>query len=174
MIRTKRLVLRELQPADAQRIAALGGDWDVASMTGRIPYPYSADAAQHWLAGVAAGEVVFAIDHLGELIGICGYAPLDDGSAEMGYWLGKPYWGKGYATEAARALINYGFGKGGVTRFTCSHFTDNPLSARVVAKLGFRAVGLGKGWCEARQQDLPALSYSRRRPWTSVIRALAS
>jgi [ribosomal protein S5]-alanine N-acetyltransferase len=174
MIQTKRLTLRPLHASDAERIAVLGGDWDVASMTGRIPYPYSAEAAQHWLEGVAAGEVVFAIDYQGALIGICGYTPVADGSAEMGYWLGKPYWRQGLATEAARALMNYGFTRGGIKRFTCSHFTENPQSARVVAKLGFRAIGLRNGWCEARQQDLPAKTYTRRRPWTSALRALAS
>ncbi len=61
VMRTKRLTLRPLQHDDAERIAVLGGDWDVASMTGRIPYPYSAEAAQHWLTGVAHGEVVLGI-----------------------------------------------------------------------------------------------------------------
>ena len=174
MMLTKRLALRPLQPADAERIAVLGGDWDVASQTGRIPYPYSPEAAQHWLAGVAAGEVVFVIEHDGELVGICGYSPLADGSAEMGYWLGKPYWGRGFATEAARALMSYGFTKGGVTRFTGCHFADNPSSARVLTKLGFRPNGPHTGWCEARQKQLPTLTYTRRRPWTLAIKALAS
>lgn len=174
MIRTKRLTLRPLLPADADRIAALGGEWDVASMTGRIPYPYSADAAQHWLTGVAEGEVVFVIERAGELIGICGYTPREERGAEMGYWLGKPYWGQGLATEAASALMSYGFSKGRVKQFTCCHFTDNPSSGRVLAKLGFRPTGMCSGWCEARQQELPTVTYTRRRPWTNFIKALAS
>ena len=91
VMRTNRLTLRPLQHDDAGRIALLGGDWDVASMTGRIPYPYSAEAAQHWLTGVAHGEVVLGIWHANELIGLCGYSPQSDGSAELGYWIGKPY-----------------------------------------------------------------------------------
>ncbi len=174
MMNTERLTLSALEPTDARRIAALGGDWDVAHMTGRIPYPYSEAAAEHWLTGVADGEVVFGIHHAGELIGICGYTPRGDGSAEMGYWIGKPYWGQGFATEAARALMAYGFTKGGVKRFTCCHFADNPVSGRVLAKLGFRATGPCMGWCEARQQELPTLTHERRRPWTTAIRALAS
>ncbi|MBX9683845.1 MAG: GNAT family N-acetyltransferase [Hyphomicrobium sp.] len=178
-MRTLRLTLRPLELTDAPRIAALGGDWDVARMTGRIPYPYSSDAALHWMTGLADGEIVFGIDRNGadcakQLIGLCGYTRNADGSAEIGYWIGRPYWGDGYATEAARALIGYGFTKGGVKRFTCSHFTDNPASARVIAKLGFRANGECSGWCEARQISLPTLRYERRRPWTSVIKALAS
>lgn len=173
-MKTARLKLRPLLPSDAERIAILGGVWEVASMTGRIPYPYSQEAAQHWLTGLADGEVVFAIEHAGELIGICGYTPRADGTAEMGYWLGQPYWGKGFATEAARRLMTYGFTKGGVRSFTGCHFTDNLNSARVLKKLGFRPTGDCVGWCEARQKDLPTLTYERRRPWTIAIRALAS
>jgi ribosomal-protein-alanine N-acetyltransferase len=173
-MKTPRLNLRSLSPNDAARIALLGGDWDVARMTGRIPYPYSEQAALHWVTDLAEGEVVFGIEQGGYLIGICGFSPLGDGSAELGYWIGKPYWGQGFATEAAQALMTYGFTKAGVKRFTCCHFTDNPGSARVAAKLGFRALGPSTGWSEARQQDLPALTYERRRPWTKALKALAS
>lgn len=172
-MRTKRLTLRPLQHDDAERIAVLGGDWDVASMTGRIPYPYSAEAAQHWLTGVAHGEVVLGIWQANALIGLCGYSPLTGGSAELGYWIGKPYWGQGYATEASRALMDFGFRKGRIKHFTCCHFIDNPASARVAAKLGFRSLGTGTGWCEARQKDLPTLKYERHRTWTHALRALA-
>lgn len=157
----------------------LGGDWDVARMTGRIPYPYSLDAAQHWMTGLADGELVFGIEH-GEhhrhpaLIGLCGYTRYDDGTAEIGYWIGRPYWRQGFATEAARAVIEFGFTKGAVKRFTCCHFTDNPASGRVIEKLGFRPTGACMGWCEARQIELPTMRYERRRPWTSAIKALAS
>lgn len=173
-MKTARLKLRPLKPADAKRIALLGGVWEVASMTGRIPYPYSQEDAQHWLTGLAEGEVVYAIEHLGELVGICGYTPRGDGSAEMGYWLGTPYWGRGFATEAAERLMRYGFTKGGIKSFTGCHFVDNPQSGRVLQKLGFRSVGPQMGWCEARQQELPTVTYERRRPWTQAIRALAS
>ena len=173
-MKTSRLTLRTLSQHDARRIAALAGDWDVARMTGRIPYPYSATAALQWVSDLADGEVVYGIDHLGELIGICGFSRKDESSAEIGYWIGKPYWGNGFATEAADAVMSYGFTKAGVKRFTCSHFTDNPGSARVAAKLGFRATGPCTGWSEARNQQLPTLTYERRRPWTIALKALAS
>ena len=67
-----------------------------------------------------------------------------------------------------------GFTKAGVRRFVCKHLTGNPASARVIQKLGFKYVGDSTGWCEARQCELPALTYERRRPWTMTIRALAS
>ncbi len=173
-MKTQRLTLRSLDARDAARIAALGGDWDVAHMTGRIPFPYSEDAASHWLTGLANGEVVYGIEHGGDLIGLCGFTREPDGTADMGYWIGRPYWGRGYATEAARALMTHGFTKAGVKRFTCCHFADNPQSQRVIAKLGFRQLGACTGWCEARQAELPTLRYERRRPWTTAIRALAS
>jgi [ribosomal protein S5]-alanine N-acetyltransferase len=173
-MKTARLRLRAVTHEDAPRIAALAGDWDVASMTGRIPFPYSEEAANQWVDGVTEQEEVFGIDLDGELIGICGFTIDDDGDAELGYWLGKPYWGHGYATEAARAVMAYGFSKGGVRRFYCKHLAGNEASARVIKKLGFRFTGSGTGWCEARQRELPALLYERRRPWTMAIRASAS
>jgi len=143
-------------------------------MAGRLPYPYSEEAALHWVSGLAKGEEAFGIEFGGELIGICGFSPENNGDAELGYWIGKPYWGQGFATEAASAVMAYGYSKSGVRRFVCKHLAGNPASARVIKKLGFRYVGSAMGWCEARQCELPALSYERRRPWTMTIRALAS
>ncbi|RUO98455.1 GNAT family N-acetyltransferase [Hyphomicrobium sp.] len=173
-MKTARLRLRTIVRDDALRIAALAGDWDVASMTGRIPFPYSEEAAHQWVDGVTDQEEVFGIELDGDLIGICGFTLDDDGDAELGYWIGKPYWGRGYATEAARAVMAYGFSKAGIRRFTCKHLAGNDASARVIKKLGFRFTGAATGWCEARQCELPALAYERRRPWTMAIRARAS
>jgi RimJ/RimL family protein N-acetyltransferase len=171
---TTRLRLRPLQNSDAPRIAVLAGDWDVASMTGRVPFPYSAEAATHWLTGLAPGEIVYGIEHNAELIGICGYTLARNGSAEIGYWIGKDYWGKGFATEAATRLIEHGFSAGGVKRFVCSHFAENLASKRVIAKLGFMPRGAAQGWCEARNCEMPTFRYLRRRPWRLALRALAS
>ena len=172
-MRTARLHLRAVTNADAARIAVLAGDWDVASMTGRIPYPYSEAAAHHWISGLAEREEVFGIELNGELIGIRGFTPQPSGDAELGYWIGKPYWGRGFATEAAGAVMAYGFKEAGVRRFICKHLTGNPASARVIRKFGFRFLGDATGWCEARQCELPALAYERRRPWTMTFRTLA-
>lgn len=173
-MKTARLTLRPVTSADAGRIAMLGGEWEVASMTGRIPYPYSEKAALHWVSDLADGEVVLGIEKDGHLIGICGFSLTSAGTAEIGYWIGKPYWGKGYATEASRMLMSYGFVRAGIKRFTCAHFFDNQASARVASKLGFRLLGHASGWCEARGMDLPTLRYERRRPMTAFVRSLAS
>src|SRR5690606_33820144 len=128
-LRTRRLLLRDLTPRDARRIAMLASDWDVARMTGRIPHPYSEQLAYEWINDLAEGEFVQGIVHQNALIGICGYMPEGEGSAEIGYWIGKPWWGRGYATEAVGALIDYCFSVAGFERVTCGHFVDNPASA---------------------------------------------
>lgn len=173
-MRTKRLHLRGLRPDDAPRIAELAGVWEVASMTGRVPYPYSADAAQEWITGLADGEIVFGIEHDGALIGVAGYTPNGDGEAEFGYWIGQPYWKQGFATEAARRIMDYGFTEGRVKRFYCAHFTENPASRRVIEKLGFTFIGHAAGWCAARGMELPALRYERKRPLAATLRSFAS
>jgi ribosomal-protein-alanine N-acetyltransferase len=163
-IRTARLVLRPLVDADAARIAELAGDWDIARMTARIPYPYSVDLAHQWIHGLAQGEVVRGIVHRGELIGVTGYLPDSEGSAEVGYWVGRPWWGHGFATEAAEAMIRHCFGSGKIARVTCSHFIDNPASQRVITKLGFRLLGPARAYCDARRRDVATLKYERLRP----------
>jgi len=163
-IKTSRLMLRPLTGADAPRIAVLAGDWDIASMTARIPYPYSERLAQQWIDDLAQGEVVRGIVHEGELIGVTGYLPDAEGTAEVGYWIGKPWWGKGFATEAAEAMIRHCFGASRVARVTCSHFIDNPASQRVITKLGFRLVGPARAYCDARRRDVATLRYERLRP----------
>ena len=141
-LETERLVLRPFRRADAAEFARLAGDWAVASMTSDIPYPFSAAQAVGWLRPVR-GEVRFAIEREGQLIGGAGYYRRPSGVAELGFWLGRPWWGQGYATEAARAVVRHGFGNRRLPGFSSAHFVDNPASARVLAKLGFEAVGRG-------------------------------
>jgi [ribosomal protein S5]-alanine N-acetyltransferase len=173
-MKTTRLHLRTVVQSDAATIAVLANDWDVASMTGRMPFPYTEEVAHQWVDGLAEGEEAYGIILGNELIGICGFTLEDSGDAELGYWIGKPYWGHGYATEAARAVMAHGFAKSGVRRFMCKHLNGNDASARVIRKLGFRYTGEATGWCEARKCELPAQTYERRRPWAMAIRALAS
>lgn len=172
-IKTKRLILRPLESADAERIAELGGDWDVASMTARMPYPYTVAAAHQWIGGLDAGEKVYGIELDGKLIGVTGFTPAPDRrSAEIGYWLGKAYWGQGFATEAARAVVTHCFRNEGFQRITCGHFVDNPASARVIEKLGFVQTGSGIWWCEARRIDTEAVRYElvKRPRWLAMAR----
>jgi RimJ/RimL family protein N-acetyltransferase len=166
-MRSPRLTYRPLSASDAGRIAALAGDWDVARMTSRIPHPYSLIDADLWIGSLGDDEFVRGLENDGELIGAVGYIAADPDQAEIGYWIGKPWWGKGFATEAATALVDHCFDDGGFKTLTCGHFIDNPASARVIAKLGFRRVGNGAQWCEARQTEVPTVRYNRNRPLLS-------
>jgi ribosomal-protein-alanine N-acetyltransferase len=165
IIRTERLLLRAPAIADAARISLLAGDFEVASMTGTIPHPYSEEMAADWIRSHQDGEegVAFAIDLGGDLIGCVGYRAYDAVHAEMGYWLGKPYWGFGFATEAARALIRHVFQTKGFDYVTCGHFRENPASARVIAKLGFEASGEVLRDCAARGNKSRCVTYRLTR-----------
>jgi RimJ/RimL family protein N-acetyltransferase len=157
-IETERLLLRPFRYADAPEFARLAGEWAVASMTSDIPYPFSAAQAMGWLRPVR-GEVRFAIERERRLIGGAGYYRRRSGVAELGFWLGRPWWGQGYATEAARAVVRYGFGNRRLPGFSSARFDDNPASARVLAKLGFEAVGRGTIACAARGHDVEVVTY---------------
>ena len=168
-LKTKRLRLRRLTAADAARVAELAGDWDIARMTARIPHPYAAHAAEGWVQHIADDEFVRAIDLNDEVIGLVGYTDSDDGSGEIGYWIGKPWWGHGYATEAATGLIRYCFRSARLPRLTCCHFVDNPASKRVIEKLGFRETGRCRAYSEARQCDVDTIRYELKRPLMARI-----
>src|SRR4029079_15059937 len=115
VLETKRLVRRAPRLEDAKAVAVLANDRRIAENTARIPHPYKLSDAESFIGGAnnGNGEAVFLItarDGTGTLLGACGVSTLDDRQPELGYWLGVPYWGKGYATEALHALIEYAFG----------------------------------------------------------------
>lgn len=151
--------------ADAPRLAFLAGDYDVASMTGTIPHPYSEQMAGEWIASVLAGEegVVFAISHTGLLIGCTGYRVKAKDKAgdhaEMGYWIGKPFWSQGFATEAVEALIRHAFEQPGLDHLIAGHFEGNAASQRVLAKFGFVSIGSETRDCAARRAKARCVTY---------------
>jgi RimJ/RimL family protein N-acetyltransferase len=177
-ISTQRLLLRAPALGDARAIGLLAGDYDVASMTGTIPHPYSEEMAVDWIESLQAGDegVAFAVDLDGELIGCVGYRATDKTHAEMGYWIGKPYWGMGYATEAAQALILYAFEKERFDYLTVGHFKENPASARVIVKLGFEPSGEVLRDCAARNNKARCLTYrlTRERAFANLRPVLAA
>lgn len=149
-LRTERLLLRPLEPADAPRVRELAGDRAVADTTGTIPHPYPDGAAEEWVStreeGWRSGRfVVWALvpDGEAELVGVVSLAlDLANARAELGYWIGAPYWGRGYATEASRAAITFGFRVVGLNRVEATYLTRNPASGRVMEKLGMRLEGV--------------------------------
>lgn len=176
--RTARLTLRPFTPADAPRVALLAGEWDVARMCARIPYPYPVLLAEGWIDMQSASadqleDFPFAITTAQDgLIGSCGVTrhghsedspPAQDvGDSpfwEIGYWLGRPYWGRGYATEASAALMEWALRELGVQAFTAGHYLDNPNSGKVLRKLGFVATGEAELFSLARREKAPAMRY---------------
>lgn len=142
-IRTPRLTLRRPVAGDVDAIARLAADYAIASMTTRMPHPYGLSDARQFvdLAGRQdrSRERAFAIEHPDHgLIGVIGFhgAPL-----EMGYWIGRPFWGQGCASEAACAALQWAGGDWGRRRVLAGHFVDNPGSARVLIKAGFLYTG---------------------------------
>jgi [ribosomal protein S5]-alanine N-acetyltransferase len=157
-IATERLLLRPFRRGDAKEFTRLAGDWGVASMTSDIPHPLSEDEARGWLRP-GRREVRFAIELDGRLIGGAGYYQRRSGTAELGFWLGREWWGRGYATEATSAVLRYGFEVRRLPGFTSSHFVDNKASANVLRKLGFEPVGRGRIICTARGEEVEAVTY---------------
>jgi RimJ/RimL family protein N-acetyltransferase len=147
VLETERLILRRPRLADAKAVAVLVNDRRIAENTLRIPHPYSLADAQAFLtaaADAADSESVFLITARdGVLLGCCGIAKLDGETPEIGYWLGVPHWGKGFATEAARAVIDHAFGELGLDRLLGGARVSNPASRRVLEKCGFQWTGVG-------------------------------
>jgi RimJ/RimL family protein N-acetyltransferase len=142
-IETKRLKLRHLRMSDAARVAQFCGDPAVATMIARTPLPYLEVAAEGWIMTLNArkplGEdFVFAAELPGEgLVGVIGAHKAGD-AFEVGYWFGKPHWGKGFATETLQGFLSQARTLGALN---AGHFVDNPASGRVLQKGGFAYTG---------------------------------
>jgi RimJ/RimL family protein N-acetyltransferase len=156
-LETERLLLRRLDRSDMPAILPLLNEWDVAKTLGRVPHPYTEEMAQEFFDGLekrrAEGtDFNFAILRKSdrEYLGGCGVHLRENGQFELGYWIGKPYWGNGYATEAARAASRLALVDLKVTKLTAGWFVDNPPSGRVLAKLGFAEDGMEQRDCRAR------------------------
>jgi RimJ/RimL family protein N-acetyltransferase len=144
VLETERLTLRAPRRGDVKAIARLANDNRVAENTARLPHPYRTDDAENFVASVnrEVGEATFVISLDHELIGTCG-AGMRDNTAEIGCWLGVPYWGRGYATEAVRAVIDYAFGELEHEVLAAGARVSNPVSRRVLEKCGFQWTGVG-------------------------------
>jgi RimJ/RimL family protein N-acetyltransferase len=147
VIETRRLRLRAPEPCDLDAITQLAAEFDVAKMLVRMPHPYRYEDAEEFLDRAMAHdptrERVFLIEHEDQgPVGMMGFHPNeDDRFAEFGYWIGKPFWGRGFATEAAQAALNWASRSWGRRALTASHFADNPASGAVLSKSGFLYTG---------------------------------
>jgi ribosomal-protein-alanine N-acetyltransferase len=153
-LETERLRLRPFTPDDAPAAAVLANDPEIAANTLSFPYPYELSMAEEWIASQPErwerGELAnFAMvlregDVLAGSIGLI-MVPAH-GRAELGYWVGRPFWGLGVCTEAARAVVDFGFRELGLNRIQAHHFTRNPASGKVMRKIGMRYEGSLRQW----------------------------
>jgi len=139
------VALRPFGPADAARVQLLAGERAVAETTALIPHPYPDGAAEAWIAAqardCAAGrEYTYAITLAGDglLIGAIGLRPAATEQENLGYWIGRAHWGRGYATTAVRAVIGLAFSLLDLDRLSASHLARNPASGRVLEKCGLK------------------------------------
>ena len=144
--RTPRLLLRPGFPEDAPALAGAIADESIVKNLANAPWPYAMRDAEAFLASprdpVLPSLLIFERGSgAPQLVGSCGLGRRPSGSVELGYWIAKPFWGRGYATEACAALVEIARTLG-LTSLEGSHFLDNPASARVLDKLGFEPLGI--------------------------------
>lgn len=146
VIETRRLALRAPGVQDASRIAALANDRDIARMTMRMPHPFAVRDAEAFVLQVAAQDPArghtFLIDHedVGP-VGVIGVFQGEDLAPETGYWIGRDFWGRGFATEALEGALVWASRRWGRRAVMSGHFADNPASGRVLEKAGFLYTG---------------------------------
>ncbi len=147
---SERLVLRAPHEEDIDALAHLANNANIATMVSRMPHPYTANDAAAFVRRTKQGEIgkcVYAITKAdnGAFMGCCGIEPTDDpATVEIGYWLGEPYWNRGYTTEAAHALIDMVFRtRAMVDQIDARCRVTNVASRRVIHKCGFQFQGSG-------------------------------
>ncbi|MEM7020899.1 MAG: GNAT family N-acetyltransferase, partial [Pseudomonadota bacterium] len=153
ILATERLKLRGFQLADAPEVQHLAGEWEIADTTATIPHPYEDGMAEAWiethpdrLENESALSYAITLADNEQLIGSIGlHINKRHDQAELGYWIGKPWWKGGYCTEAARVLINHGFEVLSLYRIHAHYMARNPASGRVMQKLGMSHEGCLRG-----------------------------
>jgi RimJ/RimL family protein N-acetyltransferase len=151
LLQTKRLILRPFVLDDAISVKRLAGDHAIADKTLNIPHPYEDGMAEQWISThqskFEAGENInyaITLQSNEELIGAIGFVIINRkfDQAELGYWIGRPYWNNGYCTEAGQGILEYGFEDLNLNRIHAFHFKRNPASGKVMQKLGMIQEGL--------------------------------
>ncbi len=151
-IETTRLTLRPFSLSDAPVVQEFAGKWEIADTTLNIPHPYEDGMAEEWIGSHESGfsegtDVTFAVERRDDniLVGAVGLrVDRDLNKAELGYWIGKPFWNRGYATEATVAILDFGFGELELNRIQAGHLARNPASGRVMQKSGMVLEGTAR------------------------------
>lgn len=163
--RTERLLLRPSWPEDAHDLYQAIADEGIVRNLARAPWPYTVDEAARFTAlehseAYPTFLLMQRTDGSPRLVGACGLGD-QDGDVELGYWIARPYWGLGYASEAAKAVVGIARALGH-ERLIAGHFTDNPASGRVLRKAGFRPTGrTEQRYSKGRRQLAQSVLYER-------------
>jgi RimJ/RimL family protein N-acetyltransferase len=171
VLETERLMLRRPTLADVKAIARLANDIRIAENTRRLPHPYSQDHAIDFVRGTANDkpETVFLIENNYTPIGMVGVDWRQPDAPELGYWLGVEYWGQGFATEAARAVIDFAFEASDVEQLISGARVANPSSRNILEKCGFQWSGVELHRFEALGSSTPVDCFRLSRGvWSSL------
>ena len=172
-LKTERLTLRPFRPDDAAGLHRLINDFDVAKMLELVSFPYRRERADEWIASAIRDLDAGAACHLAitgqegtreVLVGAVGVT-LNRAArtGRLGYWVGREFWGHGVATEAATRLVSWSFANLEIDRITAAVATDNPASAAVLRRIGFRQTGTGEQHFASRSSDLPIWLFEATR-----------
>jgi RimJ/RimL family protein N-acetyltransferase len=168
---TERLALRQPTLADVKAIAHLANDRRIAENTRRLPHPYSQDHAVEFVRAMAVDrrETVFLIEHTHSPIGMVGIDWREQDAPELGYWLGVEHWGRGFGTEAARAVIDFFFEEFDAEHLTSGARVANPSSRNILEKCGFQWSGVELHRFEALGCSTPVDRFRLSRSvWASL------
>ncbi|MEE6125764.1 GNAT family N-acetyltransferase [Chryseobacterium arthrosphaerae] len=166
IIETERLILSQLEEKDIPFITEYLQHRIYSDLTSNIPYPYTENDAIFWLkmskeAFENKSGYTFGIRNKEEeLIGAIGLHDRDDDKAELGYWIGIPYWNKGYVTEAARAIVDFGFKELGLNKIYATHFFHNPASGKIMEKIGMEKEAVLKQHVKKDEEYFDLAMYS--------------
>jgi RimJ/RimL family protein N-acetyltransferase len=169
-LKTQRLTLRQPTLADVKAIADIVSDKRVSINLRRVPHPYTLDHAAEFVSSCTkTGETVFLVATAREAVGMVGLSWEVEGVPELGYCFGVDHWGKGYATEAARAVIDFGFEEFSVERMTSGARVLNPASRHVLEKCGFNWTGVELHRFLALGSSTPVDCFKLERSvWSSI------
>lgn len=169
VLETKRLTLRQPTLADVKAIAGIVGDKRVSINLRRVPHPYSIDDARDFVTSAASRETVFLVESAREAIGLVGLSWEIEGVPELGYCFGVDHWGKGFATEAAQSVIDFGFEEFAIERMTSGARVVNTASRHVLEKCGFNWTGVELNRFLALGSSTPVDCFKLERSvWASI------
>ena len=171
VLETERLMLRRPTLADVKAIARLANDRRIAENTRRLPHPYLRDHAVEFVRAMANDhrETVFLIENNHVPIGMVGIDWREAGAPELGYWLGVAHWGQGFATEAARATIDFAFEEYDIEQLMSGARVANPASRNILEKCGFQWIGVELHRFEALGSSTPVDRFRLSRGvWASL------